>query len=299
MYGPCENRTNKTWHMKLVQHPLIRTITFASLFTLSSIGCTDGQETVQQQSEFAGEFVSIPQGSYTMGSDAGQENERPIHKVTIQPFKMAVHPVTKKEYGRFVEATGYVGERGCVVFTTQLEELASATWATPTIEQTDDHPVVCVSWDDTQAYIKWLNQQTGQQYRLPTEAEWEFAARAGTETEFSTGDTIDCTQARYGFITGECGQKFSTDPVGAFEANAYGLFDMHGNVWEWVQDCANENYIGAPDNGDAWTQGDCSKRVLRGGSWGAQAEYMRSAFRFWSQANERNWVYGFRLAQDI
>ena len=134
--------------------------------------------------------------------------------------------------------------------------------------------MINVSWDDAQAYVAWLSKETGQPYRLLSEAEWEYAARAGTTTRYSWGDDPPTPeQANFGRNVGK------TTEVGTYPPNPWGLHDMHGNVWEWVEDCWNESYQGAPSDGSAWTSGDCSRRVLRGGSWVNDPEYLRSADR--------------------
>ena len=155
-------------------------------------------------------------------------------------------------------------------------------------------PVEQVSWNDTQEFIQKLNAKTGKTYRLPTEAEWEYAARAGSQTEFSFGDN-ESELGKYSWFTGNSSNQ--THPVGERQPNAFGLFDMHGNVWEWTQDCWNENYVGAPVDGNAWTQGDCSRRVLRGGSWLSSPQDLRSAFRKWNSSANRLFNYGFRVAR--
>ena len=137
-------------------------------------------------------------------------------------------------------------------------------------------PVINVNWDDAQQYVAWFSKMTGQPYRLLTEAEWEYAARAGTTTAYSWGDEIGKGNAN----CNGCGSKWDnreTSPVGSFKPNAFGLYDMHGNVWQWVQDCYHDNYNGAPTDGSAWTSGDCSRRVLRGGAWGNFPRNLRAA----------------------
>ena len=157
-------------------------------------------------------------------------------------------------------------------------------------------PVMNVSWDDIQIYITWLNQQTGKRYRLPSEAEWEYAARAGSTTKYSWGNSIDCSKAHYGRSI--CNSA-STKPVASFDANAFGLYDMHGNLWEWTQDCWNNSYDGAPSDGSAWFSGNCAERILRGGSWGAKAVNLRLAIRPRNKAKSRNKHRGFRLVHDL
>jgi formylglycine-generating enzyme required for sulfatase activity len=162
--------------------------------------------------------------------------------------------------------------------------------------------VINVSWDDAQQFISWLNRKTGKRYRLPSEAEWEYAARAGTSTRFSTGDCITTAQANFdgnspasGCPKGE--SRGQTAPVGSFSANPWGLFDMHGNVWEWTQDCWKDSYYGAPDDGSARADGDCGRRVNRGGSWSLNGGRMRSAARTNSTRGFRLYDLGFRLSR--
>jgi formylglycine-generating enzyme required for sulfatase activity len=167
----------------------------------------------------------------------------------------------------------------------------------------DNCPVENVSWNDAQDYLKKLNARAGQRYRLLSEAEWEYAARAGTTTPFHTGETITPQQANFdgnstynGSAKGTYRQK--TVAAGSFAPNGFGLHDMHGNVWEWVQDLYHENYTGAPVDGSAWESGgDASRRVLRGGSWYSFPRYWRSAVRSRSTPDSRDGIAGFRIAR--
>ena len=187
------------------------------------------------------EMVVLPTGSFRMGSPATEEgrrvNEGPVRTVTIsQRIAMGRYEVTFADYDRFVLATG-------------RESPDDEGWGR------GRRPVINVSWEDAKAYAVWLSAQTGKTYRLPSESEWEYAARSGTRTRYSWGDSIGCGQARYGRREdGECSNSYDgTVPVGSFAPNAFGLFDMHGNVWEWVEDCWHDNYNGAPTDGRAWT----------------------------------------------
>ena len=154
--------------------------------------------------------------------------------------------------------------------------------------------MINVSWNDAQAYVRWLSESTGAAYRLPSESEWEYAARAGTTTPFHTGSTISTDQANYG------GNRGSTTPAGTFALNAFGLYDMHGNVWEWVEDCWHDDYGGAPSDGTAWTRGgDCGRRVLRGGSWDSVPRYLRSANRTGYTTGYRLGLAGFRVSRTL
>jgi formylglycine-generating enzyme required for sulfatase activity len=253
------------------------------------------------------ELVLIPTGRFQMGSTefersvaikAGSQKtwldrETPAHWVGIErSFAMGRYPVTVGEWGRFVKATGW-------------EPQLDVDWADPGFKQSDSHPVVGVSWHDAQLYVQWLSKMTGQKYRLPSEAEWEYACRAGTHTAFSFGDAITTEHANYdGNFTYNDGPKgefrHGTTKVGSFAPNPWGLFDMHGNVWEWVQDAAHENYEGAPADGSAWEEGgDPVRRMLRGGAWLYQPRYLRAALRNGYSAVLSNDVVGFRVARVI
>jgi formylglycine-generating enzyme required for sulfatase activity len=154
--------------------------------------------------------------------------------------------------------------------------------------------VVCVSWEDAKTYVEWLGKETGQLYRLPSEAEWEYACRAGTTTRYWWGDDSPTPeQANFGMNVRR------TTEVGFYPANPWGLHDMHGNVWEWVEDCWNDSYEGAPNDGSAWTSGDCSRRVLRGGSWNYEPELLRSALRSVDLTGGRDNYVGFRVARTL
>ena len=158
---------------------------------------------------------------------------------------------------------------------------------------------------NAKAYVRWLSGKTGQEYRLLSEAEWEYVARAGTSTPFSTGSTINSDQANYdGLYADGSGRRgiyrARTVPVGSFSSNAFGLYDVHGNVWEWTEDCSHDGYHGAPGNVGAWkTGGECDKRVLRGGSWNNFPRDLRSASRYWYSADDRYNIYGFRVARTL
>ena len=258
------------------------------------------------------EMVVVPAGSYLMGSPASEvgryDTEVPVHWVTIgQSFAVGVYEVTRGQYARFVAATGHGTRNYCRVWNEEAakwENRSGQDWRNPGYEQSAEHPVVCVSWEDAQAYVRWLSEETGEAYRLLSEAEWEYVARAGTTTPFHFGTTISTEQANYdGNYTYGSGRKGEyrqkTVAVGRFPANAYGLHDMHGNVWEWVADCWHKSYEGAPDNGGAWASGECSRRVLRGGSWYDSPGHLRSARRHRIPAGSRNHVSGFRLARTL
>ena len=161
-----------------------------------------------------------------------------------------------------------------------------------------DRPVINVNWDDAQAYVAWLREMTGKKYRLLSEAEWEYAARAGTTTAFYWGNELDVKNAN----CHRCENQWSglkTSPVGKFKPNRFGLFDMAGNVWQWVQDCWNADYIGAPSDGRPWATGNCEKRVVRGGSWYYYPADPRSAYRYGDKKDDRNYNTGFRVGRTL
>lgn len=253
------------------------------------------------------ELVLLPTGRFQMGSPeherkiamaAGSQKgwlarELPQHWVGIdKPVAMGRYPVTVGEWRDFVRATGW-------------RQSGEVNWEAPGFPQTDAHPVVGINWHDAQEYVRWLLEATGRRYRLPSEAEWEYACRAGTRTAFSFGDTIAASQANYdGSFTyngGERGEyRRGTTPAGMFPPNPWGLFDMHGNVWEWVQDVVHDNYEGAPLDGSAWEEGgDQARRILRGGSWLYNPRYLRSALRNGFSAALSNDIVGFRVVREL
>jgi len=266
------------------------------------------------------EMVVIPAGTFRMGSPDDEKgrasDEGPVHLVRIaEPFALAAREVTVGEFRAFVEAKGYRTEaekgQGCVTWDgAKWAYDAKRTWRAPGFGQGADHPVVCVSWNDARAYLEWLSQEAKRTYRLPSEAEWEYAARAGSTTARYWGEGPDgaCDFANVADETSkrqynwapihQCDDGFvNTAPVGSFKANAFGLEDMLGNVWEWTKDCWNDAYRGAPSDGSAWTGGDCGRRVLRGGSWGGGPDDVRSASRGGFGGGDRDDITGFRPAR--
>ena len=234
------------------------------------------------------EMVVVPSGSFTMGSpnseDGRDDDESPRHRVRIEyPLAVGVYEVTFSEWEACVDAGGcggYVpGDGG---------------WGR------GNRPVIKVSWKDAQSYVRWLSAKTGHRYGLLSESEWEYVARAGTETPFHFGTTISTDQPNYNgnytYGTGGRGlHRGKTLPVGSLRANAWGVHDLHGNVWEWVQDCYNDSYVGAPADGSAWESGNCDSRVLRGGSWDFFPWILRSAYRFGFTSGDRYYYIGFRV----
>ena len=270
--------------------------------------------------ELAGEMVSIPGGTFRMGdlSGEGDDDEKPVHSVTVPAFMMGKYEVTVGQFRRFIEATEYHtdaernadGKEGCSIYTRDGWKWTwGRSWRSPGYYVEDDHPVVCISWNDAQAFIEWLTEQIGESYRLTTEAEWEYAARAGSATKYHFGDSESqlCRYANHAdsstnfeWQNKSCsdGVGMRTAEVGRYQPNSYGVHDVHGNVNEWLQDCYNDSYTGAPIDGNAWTLGDCGQRVLRGGSWYNNLGSLRSSNRYGSPRSNRTSERGFRLAQD-
>ena len=269
------------------------------------------------------EMVVIPAGSFKMGapkSESGStDDERPQHMVKIaKPFAIGKYEVTVGQFKLFVGVSAYQTEAeksgGCHTYhgNGDWKKNKNKNWRSPGFSQDDRHPVVCVSWYDTNAYIKWLKEQTGKPYRLPSEAEWEYAVRAKTETSRYWGDESDkacdfsnvadkTAKATFtNWIIHECRDEFVyTAPVGKFFQNNFTLKDMQGNVWEWMQDTWHKDYQGAPEDGSLWEDEDTSQRVLRGGSWSIKPTSVRSANRNRTPPDRRSNFVGFRLAQDL
>ena len=277
------------------------------------------------------EMVVLPAGQFRMGCVSGrdcEDDEMPVHEVRIaQPFALSKYEVTRGEFGSFVAQAGYrtTAERGggCYVWDgSDWTEKLSARWNNPGFNQSDTHPVVCVSWDDAVAYVEWLSSETGVRYRLPSEAEWEYAARLGSTTKYYFGNDESqkyhfgndesqlCRYANHADGSTDFGSSWRnelcsdgvgerTAEVGSYQPNSFGLHDMHGNVWEWVQDCWNRSYAGAPSDGSAWTSGNCAIRVLRGGSWSSSPEGLRTAARDRLITDSHSDNIGFRVARTL
>ena len=230
-------------------------------------------------------MVVIPAGSFRMGcvNDDGEciSDEFPVHAVNVPRFALAKHEVTFAEWDACLDAGGCNGYRP-----------HDRGWGR------SDRPAVRVPWIDAQAYVAWLSQETGAQYRLPSESEWEYAARAGTQTKYHWGGGVGANRAN----CDGCGSPWDgekTAPVGSFAPNAWGLHDIHGNVLEWTADCPNESYVGAPTDGSAWLAGDCGRRVVRGGAWDSDPRFVRSAYRGAAATDFIVDVIGFRVARTL
>lgn len=250
-------------------------------------------------------MVKLPPAEFTMGSpeseDGHQSNEAPQRVVAFRrPFAIGQFEITISDWDACVQ------DGGCKL------KIKDEGWGR------DNRPAINVSWEDiTTQYLPWLSKKTGQKYRLPSESEWEYAARARMGTDslaprfsfgndanelcgFGNGADATAKEQNGGGTGADCRDGYAaTAPAGSFKPNPFGLFDMHGNVWEWVEDCWNEGYEKAPADGKAWTEGDCTSRVVRGGSWNSDIPKLRSATRGWNQPSGRNRSIGFRVVREL
>ena len=226
------------------------------------------------------EMVVVQPGSFVMGDERGDRSEKPAHRVTIgKPFAIGKYEVTLAQWNACVQADA-------------CRPMADTTGLS------DKSPAKDLSWNDAQKYVRWLAKLTGQNYRLPTEAEWEYAARAGTSSRYWWGDKMEPGKAN----CKGCGGDWSNDApanVDAFPANPLGLYGMNGGVWEWVEDCWHKSYAGAPTDGSAWTSSDCRENVIRGGSWRNDSTYAHSASRFTYDTAVRYILNGIRVAKSL
>lgn len=276
------------------------------------------------------QMVVVPAGRYKMGAgeeerkryvtDVGEQEwadwEKPAQVTVARAFALGKHEVTRGEYAVFVKATGHKAEGGCWYWGAEFKQDAARNWQTLVVfEQADNHPAVCVSWEDAQAYAKWLSGQTGQRYRLASEAEWELGARAGTTTRRYWGEDWDNRQGcEYANVADkdladklnevaefECRDgAVYTAGVGGRKANALGLQDMLGNAMEWVEDCFDESHGTVPGDGSARQKcSNMARRVLRGGSWRTVPQLLRSANRNRVAPDNRSDDIGFRLARTL
>ncbi len=277
-------------------------------------------------------MVVIPSGSSLMGSTPEEDvkemvparfaaTEKPPHAINVKSFALGKGEITRAQFAAYIKETGAKISAGdCMAWNKETQKWGRSpnnTWQTPGFDQTDKDPVVCVSWDDAKGYADWLSKKTGKHYRLATEAEWEYAARAGTTTVRDWGDDrdISCTKGNMYDLEAakvmrtkpgpnenfQCNDPYVfTSPIGSFPPNKFGVTDMLGNAWEWTADCWHENYQGAPVDGSAWTEGaDCGKRVGRSGSWGAEPWALRIAHRRGNDATFKFSSLGFRIARDL
>jgi formylglycine-generating enzyme required for sulfatase activity/predicted Ser/Thr protein kinase len=261
-------------------------------------------------------MIVLPAGYFMQGGDGGDPDvlpfEQPRHAVVIgYPLAMSKHEVTVGEFREFAETTQREMS-GCNIYDGEWQYQAGASWQEPGFSQSAAHPVACTSWNDAVAYAKWLSQKSGQTYRLPSASEWEYAARAGTNltqpwAPNASGACLDANVAdqsaaqRFpGWETFPCNDGYvSTAPVGSFKANAFGLNDLLGNVFEWVEDCWHPDYKGAPKDGSARLDGECNEHELRGGSWFSSPRFVNASYRNRFETEYRSSAVGFRLVREI
>lgn len=267
------------------------------------------------------EMVVVPPGTFAMGRDDGEQDryEGPVRQVTIgYAFAVGRFELTNGQYRRFVEATGHkTAGTGCnAFFGNKVEPLPNTSWRDPGYGRPirDDEPVACIRWSDAKAYVSWLAGRTGRKYRLLTEAEWEYAARAGTQGTYTWGDdaSVACRYANIHDVSAvkagpplpypppACDDGHAgVAPVGRLAPNAFGLHDMIGNVWEWVEDCYQMPYAATPVDGSAQLAVGCDRRGTRGGSWRTTYERQRPAFRGRDPEALTSQIFGMRVARDL
>lgn len=270
-------------------------------------------------------MVVVPAGSFTMGSPKDEpgryDDEGPQREVRIgKVFAVGRFQVTLAEFSAFAAETGHDAGSSCWSWSNgEWKEVKGASFRKPGFDQKGSHPAVCLNWKDAKAYVAWLSKKTGKPYRLLSKSEWEYAARGRTtpgaypryffgdaESDFCRyGNGADQTAKQKvsgasGWTVLPCSDGWAyTSPVGSFAPNAFGLYDMHGNAWQWVEDCYYDNYSGAPTDGSAWITGDCSRRVLRGGSWDNIPRGLRAAIRDKNDPEHRILNVGLRVARTL
>lgn len=226
------------------------------------------------------EMLVVPAGTFTMGDNRGDRSEKPAHKISIKrPFAIGKYEVTTGQWKECVKAGACSGK-------------AAKT------DSAENSPVKDISWNDAQDYVRWLSQITKQEYRLPTEAEWEYSARANTQTRFWWGDKVGTGNANCKDCGGKWDRSAPTE-VDAYPPNPFGVYGTNGGVWEWVADCWHKSYAGAPKDGSSWNKPDCRENVIRGGSWRNDASYIHSASRFKYDSNVRYLLNGVRVAKTL
>jgi formylglycine-generating enzyme required for sulfatase activity len=260
-------------------------------------------------------MVVLPAGRFKQGSAntvGSSPSERPPHEVVID-YSLAIsqNDVTVGDFHEFIAATNR-DMRGCDIYDGAWHREPAAGWRSPGFPQNALHPVTCVSWNDAAAYARWLSSKTAHRYRLPSASEWEYASRTGAEAVRSwdssgsdacaNADVADQSAARrypgWSVFTCDDGYVY-TAPVGSFKANTFGLNDMLGNVFQWTQDCWHDDYVGAPTDGSARSDGDCAEHELRGGSWFSSPAYVRASYRNRFAPDYRTSSVGFRLVREL
>jgi formylglycine-generating enzyme required for sulfatase activity len=330
----------KSLKFSFIASVLLLGLAFVTGGTGTALGQTPGPETgkVFRDCPECPEMVVVPAGRFMMGSPANDPkalpDEFPQHEVVFQrPFAVGRFEVTRQQYEVFAKATGLPETNRCWMSTNcvnctsgrkadrfmqrtnkkSIVEVQGSSWRNPGWRQADNEPVLCVSWLDAMDYLAWLSQRTGQRYRLLTESEWEYAARANTTGYFAwdlaaadnckwVNGADDEIRAVFGYFpdASTCSDGFTlTAPGGTYPANSFGLYDMYGNVWEWTSDCYVPDHGGSPADGSSRQDGSCDVRVTRGGSFWNPPDFLRSARRNREVKELRSMLVGFRLARDL
>ncbi len=270
-------------------------------------------------------MVVIPTGTFVMGTigDSPEAAEHPAEHdlplITIaQPFAIGQYELTRREFARFASETGFVPKSPCRTWDavkSRFLDRPVSDWRNPGFPQivSDDQPVTCVDWTEARSFATWLSHKSGHTYRLPSEAEWEYAAKGGTQTLRFWGNDPDdgCDFANTFDLTGRETYPLAWEvaqcrdgaadlaPVGRYRPNAFGLYDMIGNVWEWVEDCSSNSYVGRPKDQRAWVWEGCERRIQRGGSWMTAPARSRSAYHGDGRPGDRAVFFGFRLVREL
>ncbi len=287
---PCQAASSKTAAPAGARQPAVQRCASPAVSGPATPG------TVVKDCAESPDLILIRGGSFKMGDVLGNgyDYERPVHEVHIEEFMIGRYEVTVAEWMACVQA-------------------GACVWNGSGLDTVPNHPVATVSWDEVKQYLAWLSRRTGRQYRLPSEAEWEYAARAGSETQYPWGN-IEAAVCTHANVLDSSGRKANPDwtwsvgcddgfaraaPVGSFPPNDWGLYDVIGNVWEWVADCWHGNYDGAPDNGAPWLEDGCTKRVNRGGGWGNHPRTTRLSTRDGDIHTAHSDGLGFRVARNV
>lgn len=306
-------------------------LVLVTLFLVSALARADGPGVALQPGAVFTDcpdcpaMVVVPPGAFSMGFDGGEEGryEGPVRAVRIEKaFAVGQFPVTNAEYARFVDSTGYAVGEGCNYWDFEqkaLIKLEGSSWRDPGHDHPilDNEPVVCVSWHDSVAYAAWLSEQTGERYRLLSEAEWEYVARDGSTAQYPWGDdpagacewgnvadqalvaTVDEEQFMGSSVNCNDGHA-RISPVDAYPPNGFGLYDLVGNSWEWTQDCYRVPYPPGPLDGSAFeVEGDCDRRAVRGGAWISKDFRQRPSWRGRDPEDKLTFIFGFRVARDL
>jgi formylglycine-generating enzyme required for sulfatase activity/class 3 adenylate cyclase len=334
--GARAESTSKRRGFKAVLALCLVTTAAACVWYLATSGLSPQSTRVQADAALAGGLshaktfrdcdtcpvmVAVAGGWLRMGAPADDiaagiypAEQGPQRMVAIRPFALGKFEVTKAEFERYLAATGKERPSGCRTWEDGVAGFRDdRSFDNPGYRQANDHPAVCISWQNAQNYADWLSRETGKPYRLPSEAEWEYAARGGRDSRYHFGeDTADIcrydntadavARSRWpGWLTAECSDGvLFTAPVGKFQPNPFGLHDMYGNAREWVKDCWHPNYLNGPSDSTAWVSGgNCQQRVVRGGSWDSKPEITGSTWRGRLSAVHRDFLYGFRIARDL